>query len=79
LKEQAKERRIQTLERELDSAVLAASHARAERKQAEVAQHAAEARTQQAIQELEDTTSMYWFHPVFSFCVDSISLSLEVH
>ncbi|CAK9193980.1 unnamed protein product [Sphagnum troendelagicum] len=58
----AKERRIQTLERELDSAVLAASHARAERKQAEVAQHAAEARTQQAIQELEDTTKVFTLH-----------------
>lgn len=53
---QAQERRIKALEREVDAAVAAAAHARAEKKQAEAAQHAAEARTKEFLQELDDTT-----------------------
>lgn len=53
---QAQERRIKALEREVDAAVAAAGHARAEKKQAEAAQHAAEARTKEFLQELDDTT-----------------------
>lgn len=53
---QAQERRIKALERELDAAIAAAGHARAEKKQAEAGQRAAEARTQEVLRELEDTT-----------------------
>ncbi|KAJ6760413.1 hypothetical protein OIU79_025291 [Salix purpurea] len=40
------EQRVETLERELDAAISAAAHARAEKRQAEAAQKAAELRAQ---------------------------------
>ncbi|KAJ6359469.1 hypothetical protein OIU76_001070, partial [Salix suchowensis] len=50
------EQRVQTLERELDAAISAAAHARAEKRQAEAAQKAAELRAQEITRELENTT-----------------------
>jgi len=47
------------LERELDAAISAAARARAEKRQAEAAQKAAELRAQEITRELENTTSMY--------------------
>lgn len=58
----AQERRIKALERELDAAIAAAGHARAEKKQAEAGQRAAEARTQEVLRELENTTEVFKLH-----------------
>ena len=54
---QALEQRVETLERELDSAISAAAHARSEKRQAEAAQKAAELHAQEVTKELENTTS----------------------
>lgn len=54
---QTLEQRVATLERELDAAITAAAHARAEKRQAEAAQRAAELRTQEITKELENTSS----------------------
>ncbi|KAJ6874513.1 hypothetical protein NC652_034262 [Populus alba x Populus x berolinensis] len=50
------EQRVETLERELDAAISAAAHARAEKRQAEAAQKDAELRAQEITRELESTT-----------------------
>lgn len=42
----------------MDAAIAAAGHARAEKKQAEAGQRAAEARTQEVLRELENTTGI---------------------
>lgn len=55
---QVLEQRVETLERELDAAISAAAHARAEKRQAEAAQKDAELRAQEITRELESTTSM---------------------
>ncbi|KAJ4821773.1 hypothetical protein Tsubulata_048207 [Turnera subulata] len=52
------EQRVETLERELDAAISAAARARAEKRQAEAGQKAAELRAQEITKELENTTSM---------------------
>ncbi|KAJ6376177.1 hypothetical protein OIU77_001026 [Salix suchowensis] len=56
------EQRVQTLERELDAAISAAAHARAEKRQAEAAQKAAELRAQEITRELENTTKVFELH-----------------
>ncbi|VFQ61439.1 unnamed protein product [Cuscuta campestris] len=56
------EQRVDTLERELDSAISAAAHARTEKRQAEVAQKAAELRAQEITKELENTTNVFKLH-----------------
>eukprot|EP01018_Ginkgo_biloba_P036154 Gb_28299 [translate_table: standard] len=61
-KPEALERRVKTLERELDAAITAAARARAEKRQAEAAQRAAETRTQEVLRELEDTTKVFKLH-----------------
>ncbi|GLJ48849.1 hypothetical protein SUGI_1030240 [Cryptomeria japonica] len=53
----ALERRVKTLEKELDAAISASVHARTEKRQAEASQRAAEARTQEVLKELENTTN----------------------
>ncbi|KAJ4973089.1 hypothetical protein NE237_006263 [Protea cynaroides] len=58
----AHEQRIETLERELDSAITAAAHARAEKRQAEAAQRAAELHAQEVTRELENTTNIFKVH-----------------
>lgn len=55
---QALEQRVETLERELDAAITAAARARAEKRQAEAGQRAAELHGQELTKELENTTSM---------------------
>lgn len=55
---QVLEQRVETLERELDAAISAAARARAEKRQAEAAQKAAELRAHEITRELENTTSM---------------------
>ncbi|CAA2987436.1 Hypothetical predicted protein [Olea europaea subsp. europaea] len=50
------EQRVETLERELDSAISAAAHARSEKRQAEAAKKASELRAQEITRELENTT-----------------------
>lgn len=55
---QALEKRVETLERELDAAITASAHARSEKRQAEAAQRAAELHAQEITRELENTTSM---------------------
>lgn len=57
--EQVLEQRVETLERELDSAISAAAHARTEKRQAESAQKAAEVRALEITKELENTSSMF--------------------
>ncbi|CAN6470209.1 unnamed protein product [Victoria cruziana] len=54
----ALEQRVETLERELDAAITAAARARAEKRQAEAGQRAAELHGQELTKELENTTSM---------------------
>ncbi|KAF9667265.1 hypothetical protein SADUNF_Sadunf15G0004500 [Salix dunnii] len=54
--------RVETLERELDAAISAAAHARAEKRQAEAAQKAAELRAQEITRELENTTKVFELH-----------------
>ncbi|KNA16991.1 hypothetical protein SOVF_084090 [Spinacia oleracea] len=56
------EQRVETLERELDSAITAAAHARSEKRQAEAAQKAAELRTQEITKELENTSRVFELH-----------------
>lgn len=56
---QVLEQRVQTLERELDSAISAAARARVDKRQAEASQKAAELRAQEITKELENTTSMF--------------------
>ncbi|CAI0401930.1 unnamed protein product [Linum tenue] len=56
------EQRVETLERELDAAISAAARARAEKRQAEVAQKAAELRAQEVTKELENTTKVFQLH-----------------
>ena len=53
------------MERELDAAITASAHARAEKRQAEAAQRAAEVRTQEVLKELENTTSMLAILPLY--------------
>ena len=57
--DQVLDQRVQSLERELDAAISAASRARTEKRQAEAAQRAAELRAQEVTKELENTASMY--------------------
>ncbi|KAG5229488.1 myosin heavy chain [Salix suchowensis] len=56
------EQRVETLERELDAAISAAAHARAEKRQAEATQKAAELRAQEITRELENTTKVFELH-----------------
>ncbi|CAN0906784.1 hypothetical protein LINGRAHAP2_LOCUS24442 [Linum grandiflorum] len=56
------EQRVETLERELDAAISAAARARAEKRQAEVAQKGAELQAQQVTKELENTTKVFKLH-----------------
>ncbi|KAH8492257.1 hypothetical protein Peur_071729 [Populus x canadensis] len=56
------EQRVETLERELDAAISAAARARAEKRQAEAAQKAAELRAQEITRELENTTKVFELH-----------------
>ncbi|CAL1370440.1 unnamed protein product [Linum trigynum] len=56
------EQRVETLERELDAAISAAARARAEKRQAEVGQKAAELRAQEVTKELENTTKVFQLH-----------------
>ncbi|CAI0448498.1 unnamed protein product [Linum tenue] len=56
------DQRVETLERELDAAISAAARARAEKRQAEVAQKAAELRAQEVTKELENTTKVFQLH-----------------
>ncbi|KAJ6867958.1 hypothetical protein NC651_033104 [Populus alba x Populus x berolinensis] len=56
------EQRVETLERELDAAISAAAHARAEKRQAEAAQKDAELRAQEITRELESTTKVFELH-----------------
>ncbi|KAH7571318.1 hypothetical protein JRO89_XS04G0021900 [Xanthoceras sorbifolium] len=56
------EQRVETLERELDAAIGAAAHARADKRQAEAAQKAAELRAQEVTKELENTTKVFELH-----------------
>ncbi|GFY89144.1 hypothetical protein Acr_06g0010840 [Actinidia rufa] len=58
----ALEQRVDTLEREVDSAILAAAHARSEKRHAEAAQKAAELHTQEVTKELENTTKVFELH-----------------
>jgi len=55
----ALERRVKTLERELDAAITASACARTEKRHAEAGQRAAEARTQEVLKELENTTKIF--------------------
>ncbi|CAN1141774.1 hypothetical protein LINPERPRIM_LOCUS25663 [Linum perenne] len=56
------EQRVETLERELDAAISASARARTEKRQAEVAQKAAELRAQEVTKELENTTKVFKLH-----------------
>ncbi|CAH9091917.1 unnamed protein product [Cuscuta europaea] len=56
------EQRVETLERELDSAISTAAHARTEKRQAEMSQKAAELRAQEITKELENTTKVFKLH-----------------
>jgi len=58
----ALERRVKTLERELDAAITASACARTEKRHAEAGQRAAEARTQEVLKELENTTKIFELH-----------------
>ncbi|XP_042503213.1 uncharacterized protein LOC122080330 isoform X1 [Macadamia integrifolia] len=58
----ALEQRVETLERELDAAITAAARARAEKRQAEAAQRAAELHAQEVTRELENTTKVFKLH-----------------
>ncbi|KAL2892637.1 Light-independent protochlorophyllide reductase subunit N [Bienertia sinuspersici] len=59
---QVLEQRVENLERELDSSITAAAHARSEKRQAEAAQKAAELRTQEITKELENTSKVFELH-----------------
>ncbi|GLT76395.1 hypothetical protein SLA2020_480580 [Shorea laevis] len=56
------EQRVEMLERELDAAISAAARARAEKRQAEAGQKAAELRAQEVTRELENTTKIFELH-----------------
>ncbi|KAK6135434.1 hypothetical protein DH2020_030803 [Rehmannia glutinosa] len=56
------EQRVETLERELDAAILAAARARTEKRQAEASQKAAELRALEITRELENTTKVFELH-----------------
>lgn len=56
------ERRVETLERELDNAISAAARARTEKRQAEAAQKAAELRALETTKELENTSKVFQLH-----------------
>nr|ACG26932.1 hypothetical protein [Zea mays] len=56
------DQRVQSLERELDAAISAAARARAEKRQAEAAQRAAELRTREVTEELENTARVFELH-----------------
>ncbi|KAH7571319.1 hypothetical protein JRO89_XS04G0022000 [Xanthoceras sorbifolium] len=56
------EQMVETLERELDNAIGAAAHARADKRQAEAAQKVAELRAQEVTKELENTTKVFELH-----------------
>ncbi|GKU91440.1 hypothetical protein SLEP1_g5315 [Rubroshorea leprosula] len=56
------EQRVERLERELDAAISAAARARAEKRQAEAGQKAAELRAQEVTRELENTTKIFELH-----------------
>lgn len=56
------EQRVETLERELDASISAAARARAEKRQAEAGQKAAELRAQEITKELENTTKVFELH-----------------
>ncbi|CAN6470208.1 unnamed protein product [Victoria cruziana] len=58
----ALEQRVETLERELDAAITAAARARAEKRQAEAGQRAAELHGQELTKELENTTKVFELH-----------------
>ncbi|KAF9624552.1 hypothetical protein IFM89_011726 [Coptis chinensis] len=53
----ALEQRVETLEREVDAAITAAARARSDKRQAEVAQRAAELNALEVTRELENTTN----------------------
>ncbi|KAB2636633.1 tropomyosin-like [Pyrus ussuriensis x Pyrus communis] len=56
------EQRVESLERELDAAVTAAARARAEKRQAEAAEKAAELHAQEVTKELENTSKVFELH-----------------
>ncbi|KAM1044272.1 hypothetical protein FF1_035385 [Malus domestica] len=56
------EQRVETLERELDAAITAAARARAEKRQAEAAEKAAELHAQEVTKELENTSKVFELH-----------------
>ncbi|GAQ88801.1 hypothetical protein KFL_004600120 [Klebsormidium nitens] len=56
------ERRIRWLERELDASIEAAARSREEKRAAEVAQRAAEARVKEFLEEPENTTRVFKLH-----------------
>ncbi|KAM7251618.1 hypothetical protein ACFE04_023501 [Oxalis oulophora] len=56
------EQRVETLERELDAAISAAARARAEKRQAEAGQKAAELSAKEVTRELENTTRVFQLH-----------------
>ncbi|KAL5987879.1 hypothetical protein ACLOJK_035635 [Asimina triloba] len=58
----ALEKRVETLERELDAAITASARARSEKRQAEAAQRAAELHAQEVTRELENTTKVFELH-----------------
>ncbi|GMN20196.1 hypothetical protein TIFTF001_047075 [Ficus carica] len=70
------EQRVETLERELDAAITAASRARSEKRQAEAAQKAAELRAQEVTKELENTTKLV---PSFFYELFLIAEVFELH
>ncbi|XP_062077145.1 uncharacterized protein LOC133782020 [Humulus lupulus] len=58
----ALDQRVESLERDLDAAIVAASRARKEKQAAEAAQKAAELRAQEVTKELENTTKVFELH-----------------
>lgn len=58
----ALEKRVETLERELDAAITSSAHARTEKRHAEAAQRAAELHAQEVTGELENTTKVFELH-----------------
>ncbi|KAB2636665.1 embryonic stem cell-specific 5-hydroxymethylcytosine-binding protein-like [Pyrus ussuriensis x Pyrus communis] len=56
------EQRVESLERELDAAITAAARARAEKRQAEAAEKAAELHAQEVTEELENTSKVFELH-----------------
>ncbi|KAF4350841.1 hypothetical protein CsatB_015261 [Cannabis sativa] len=58
----ALEQRVESLERDLDAAIVASSRARKEKQAVEAAQKAAEFRAQEITKELENTTKVFELH-----------------